>query len=195
MFTKNRLRSSQGKAILAFNVAPRCQACWSEKTRSLVHYILRHPNIKWPLLNPKLADKNQMETNLSSDSRQLVFVYGTLKRGHQRNHVFANQTFVGPATTAANYRMYDLGDYPGLIEVEPGSGDRIQGEIYQVDPTCLLQLDRIEAVDQGLYERRDIRLNPPLEAIGGHLKPFAGTIVAYFYLGDIEGDADCRLCW
>ena len=112
-----------------------------------------------------VANEKPMEPTPSSKSLQLVFVYGTLKRGQQRNHVLANQTFIGPATTAADYRMYDLGSYPGLIEVESGSGDQIQGEIYRIDPTCLRQLDQIEAVDQGLYERREIRFDPPLKTL------------------------------
>ena len=62
-----------------------------------------------------------METNPSNDSLRLVFVYGTLKRGHQRNHVLAAQTFIGPATTAADYRMYDMGDYLGNVN---GYNDR-----------------------------------------------------------------------
>ena len=136
-----------------------------------------------------------METNPSNEPLQLVFVYGTLKRGHQRNHLFANQTFVGPATTAANYRMYDLGDYPGLIELGPGAGDRIQGEIYQVDPNCLRQLDKIEAVDQGLYERRKVSLALPLEMLEPPSKPIDGSVVAYFYLGGIDGYTDYRTCW
>jgi len=139
--------------------------------------------------------RKTMETSPPNESLRLVFVYGTLKRGHQRNHVLADQTFIGPAITAADYRMYDLGDYPGLIEIEPGSGDQIQGEIYHVDQTCLRQLDQIEAVDQGLYERREIRLAPPLQTLGPSSKPLDGSIVAYFYLGNVNDYTDCRACW
>ena len=136
-----------------------------------------------------------METKPPSESLQLVFVYGTLKRGHQRNHALVNQTFIGSATTAADYRMYDLGSYPGLIEVESGSGDQIQGEIYRVDLACLRQLDQIDAVDQGLYERREIRFDPPLETLGLLLKPLDRSVVAYFYLNDIDGCTSCGACW
>lgn len=124
----------------------------------------------------------------SNESHQLVFVYGTLKRGHQRSHALAGQTFIGPASTAADYRMFDLGDYPGLIEVEPGTGDQVQGEIYRVDQGCLRQLDQIEAVDQGLYERREIRIFQSFGTSGG-------LIAAYFYLGDIAGCNNCGACW
>ena len=142
-----------------------------------------------------LVNEKPMATNPSSESLQLVFVYGTLKHGHQRNYVLADQTFIGPATTVADYRMYDLGSYPGLIEVEPGSGDQIQGEIYRVDLTCLRQLDQIEAVDQGLYERREIRFEPSLETLDLPLKPLDGSVLAYFYLNDIDGCNNCGACW
>ena len=136
-----------------------------------------------------------MEPNPSGESLQLVFVYGTLKRGHQRNHVLADQTFIGPATTVADYRMYDLGSYPGLIEVAPGAGDQIQGEIYRIDPTCLRQIDQIEAVDQGLYQRREICLEPDLAMLAPGLISTDGCVVAYFYLNDIAGCSDCGDCW
>ena len=120
-----------------------------------------------------------------------MFVYGTLKRGHARNHVLANQIFIAQATTTADYRMYDLGSYPGLKEVDPGSGVEVQGEIYQVDQACLRRLDQIEAVDQGLYERREIRLNT-LEELKS---PVNRTTVAYFYLGNTSDCNDCNDCW
>ena len=139
--------------------------------------------------------RKTMGTNPPNESLRLVFVYGTLKRGHQRNHVLADQTFIRPAVTVADYRMYNLGDYPGLIELEPGSGDQIQGEIYQVNHTCLRQLDQIEAVDQGLYERREIRLASPLQTLGSPPKLLDGPIAAYFYLGNIDGYTDYSTSW
>ena len=126
-----------------------------------------------------------------------MFVYGTLKRGHQRNHVLADQTFVGKATTAADYRMVDLGSYPGLTEVDPGTGVQVRGEIYQVDRACLQQLDQIEAVDAGLYERREIRLNPLEEPKLPRDRglPVNHSTEAYFYLGDVHGRNDSNDCW
>lgn len=121
----------------------------------------------------------------------LVFVYGTLKRGHQRSHVLDGQTFIGEAATTADYRMYNLGDYPGLKEVDPGSGVQVQGEIYQVDQACLRQLDQIEAVDQGLYERREVRLSPLKDS---SLRVDDSTL-AYFYLGGISNCNGCSDCW
>ena len=135
--------------------------------------------------------------DLSIQGHVFVFVYGTLKRGLQYSHVLNDQTFLGETTTTADYRMYSLGDYPGLKEVEPGSGVQVQGEIYRVDQTCLRNLDQVEAVDQGLYERHEIRLdamkepNPP-----EWLKlPLELGTMAYFYLGDVSDCDDCNDCW
>ena len=88
--------------------------------------------------------------------------------------------------------MYSLGDYPGLIEVEPGCGVHVRGEIYRVDQNCLQQLDRIEGVDQGLYERNEIRFNSPLDLPSF---PPGESTLAYFYLGDLAGCTDCGDYW
>ena len=115
----------------------------------------------------------------------LVFVYGTLMRGDVRAASLADQQFVGEAVTTPRYRLLNCGDYPGLIEV-PADGEAIEGEVYDVSPECLQRLDRIEAVDEGLYERRPIILN----------EPFAGRAVeAYFYLLSTEGLPDCGPRW
>ena len=126
-----------------------------------------------------------------------VFVYGTLKRGQQFNHALADQTFIGEATTTSDYRMYNLGDYPGLKEVDPGSGVQVHGEIYRVNQTCLGQLDEIEAVDQGLYERHEVRLNPLNEhkTLAEHKLPVDRSTLAYFYLGDVSDCDGCNDCW
>ena len=87
--------------------------------------------------------------------------------------------------------MYDIGSYPGLKEVDPGSGVEVRGEIYQVDQACLRRLDQIEAVAQGLYERREIRLNT-LEELKS---PVNRPTVAYFYLGNTSNCNDCNDCW
>lgn len=134
-------------------------------------------------------------TNPTDELFEFVFVYGTLKRGHQRNHVLADQSYLGSATTIADYRMYDLGEYPGLVEVDAGCGVQVQGEIYRVDQTCLRLLDQIEAVDQGLYQRREIRVEPDLAMLAPGLISTDGCVVAYFYLNDIAGCSDCGDCW
>ena len=105
-----------------------------------------------------------------------IFVYGTLKQGHCRHDVLTGQTFLGPAKTEPNYKLFDLGSYPGLVFSEHGRS--IEGELYAVNDNCLQQLDIIEGVDIGLYRREPIELLMPwnLEATE-----------TYIYLSSTDG--------
>jgi gamma-glutamylcyclotransferase (GGCT)/AIG2-like uncharacterized protein YtfP len=75
----------------------------------------------------------------------LLFVYGTLRpfvdmpmaRWLQRS-----ARYVGPATTSG--RLYDLGAYPGLRDARHRR-ERVQGDVYRVQPRVLRVLDRYEA--------------------------------------------------
>lgn len=114
----------------------------------------------------------------------LVFVYGTLKRGHCRASNLSGQRFVGTAETVPRYRMRDVGTYPGLIESADGLA--IQGEVWEVDNACLQRLDVVEAVNEGEYERRAIALQAPFDH---------EPVEAYFYLRPTETMADCGITW
>ena len=118
-----------------------------------------------------------------------VFVYGTLKRGQCLHHVLADQEFLGRAQTEPVYVMVSLGDFPGLVlpeafadEVE---GVSIEGELYRVDRDCLVELDRVECVGQGMYQRRLVSLLA------------AADIVAetYFYQPAVNVSMICDPCW
>lgn len=90
----------------------------------------------------------------------LIFVYGTLKRGGSNHRQIADQEFVGMARTAPGYQLYDLGDYPGMVAA-PEDQLGVTGELWSVDEAALRRLDRFEGVDQGLYRRVPIALQPP----------------------------------
>ncbi len=106
-----------------------------------------------------------------------VFVYGTLKRGGS-NHVFLNsQRFIGEARTTPGFVLYSLGDYPGMVRA-PGDTEGVTGELWSVDDNCLAELDRLEGLDEGLYERIDVLLAP---------NPFAGSAQTYLYLRQLDG--------
>ena len=94
--------------------------------------------------------------------KTLLFVYGTLKRGCRNHHRLAAQRFVGAAHTAAVYLLYDLGGYPGIVPVSK-TNEGVVGEIWEVDENCLRELDRFEGVDDGLYRRDPINIEPPFE--------------------------------
>lgn len=114
----------------------------------------------------------------------LIFVYGTLKRGHCRAHHMEGQRFVGTAESQPRYRMLDVGTYPGLIDAVGGLA--ITGEVWDVDESCLQRLDQVESVSDGEYARRAIALAAPFQD---------QTIEAYFYLRPITGMPDCGSSW
>ena len=106
-----------------------------------------------------------------------IFVYGTLKRGCKNHRNLAGQTYAGEARTVPGFRLYSLGDYPGMA-ADPTDFEGVTGEVWEVDDDMLVQLDAFEGVSEGLYRREPV----PLEA------PFAKTEVhAYLYARPIEG--------
>ncbi len=106
-----------------------------------------------------------------------LFIYGTLKRGGS-NHVFlAGQHFLGPARTTPGFTLYSLGDYPGMVRA-PGDTAGVTGELWSVDDACLAELDRLEGLDEGLYERIDVLLAP---------NPLPGSAQTYLYLRPFDG--------
>jgi gamma-glutamylaminecyclotransferase len=90
----------------------------------------------------------------------LVFVYGTLKRGGSNHRCLAGQKFVGEGRTLPGFRLFDLGEYPGMV---PHVDDRagVSGEVWAVDADCLARLDVLEGIAEGLYRREFITLLPP----------------------------------
>ena len=112
-------------------------------------------------------------------SMQIVFVYGTLKRGFCRESALSAQKFLGTARTAPAYRLFDLGSYPGLVPSNDGAS--IDGELYEVDELCLAELDDIEGVNQGLYGRESVKL----------LAPWSNdSALTYIYLQSTDGYAE-----
>lgn len=86
----------------------------------------------------------------------LLFVYGTMKSGHKRNHFLQDQRFIGVANTTPIYKLYQYGGYPALISSENGS--KIYGELYEVSDSCIMEVDKVEGVDSGLFARKNIEL-------------------------------------
>ena len=114
-----------------------------------------------------------------------LFLYGTLKRGGS-NHLFlAGQRFLGLARTVPGFTLYSLGDYPGMVRA-PGDTAGVTGELWEVDDGCLAELDRLEGLDEGLYERIDVLLAP---------NPLAGSAQTYLYLHPHHGLAPVGPEW
>ncbi|MEY9163002.1 gamma-glutamylaminecyclotransferase [Sinorhizobium fredii] len=94
---------------------------------------------------------------------QLVFVFGTLKKGFplHRRRGLAHANFIGLYRTAASYPMLIAGPwFAPMMFFEPGCGLRVSGELYQVDPATLERLDRMESIGRPGNFRRRIRIVP-----------------------------------
>jgi len=67
-----------------------------------------------------------------------VFVYGGLVRnGRYHQHYLHGKTFLGKAFIEG-YTKYILG---GLHGIRPKDGERVQGEVYEIDADTLAKLD------------------------------------------------------
>ncbi|MES9821043.1 MAG: gamma-glutamylcyclotransferase family protein [Candidatus Thiodiazotropha sp.] len=80
----------------------------------------------------------------------LVFVYGTLRQGEVNHHLLSGAEFCGEHMTRPQYRMLNLGAYPGVVD---GGSTAIVGEIYRIDKKQFVHLDRLEAYPV-LYNRK-----------------------------------------
>jgi gamma-glutamylaminecyclotransferase len=81
----------------------------------------------------------------------LVFVYGTLMRGHVNHGLLAGAEFLGTHRTGRAFRLVSLGPYPGALA---GGRTALSGEVYRVSPRTLARLDRLEAVPREYVRRR-----------------------------------------
>lgn len=88
--------------------------------------------------------------------RELLFVYGSLKKGFDNHHLLQKYTKrIGKAITIGKFGMFEdsFGNYPYLL---PVSKMRIHGELYLLERKELLEkLDRFEGVPE-YYQRKKI---------------------------------------
>lgn len=86
----------------------------------------------------------------------LVFVYGTLQRGHENYKILADSSrYLGIGhTVLKNFSMYDtLNGFPMVFpENTLEFQGYIKGEVWAVSPDTLAQIDRLE--NNGEYYRR-----------------------------------------
>lgn len=81
---------------------------------------------------------------------ELVFVYGTLRRGCYNNYLLNNSLLIDTAKTVEKYTMYvDLIPYVN----QNIKTSLIYGEIYKITVKDLLQLDALER-HPNWYERK-----------------------------------------
>lgn len=85
--------------------------------------------------------------------KQIVFVYGTLRRGGSNHFRLAGAEFVAAGTVTG--RIYRIDWYPGLVLDTAGS--EIRGEVYAVDSEQLSALDAFEGLSAGEIEGSEYR--------------------------------------
>ncbi len=84
---------------------------------------------------------------------QLVFVYGTLRRGGSNHFRMAGAEWIAPGTVRG--RLYRIDWYPGLVLDD--AGEEIHGEVYSVGPELLSALDVFEGLSAGEIEGSEYR--------------------------------------
>ena len=87
----------------------------------------------------------------------LLFVYGTLKRGHGNHHIIRNAEYVGDFVTESKFGLVSMGEFPGMVDCKEPSeeGCNIKGELFFVDDAMLEYCDRLEGVPH-FYRREAI---------------------------------------
>jgi gamma-glutamylcyclotransferase (GGCT)/AIG2-like uncharacterized protein YtfP len=99
-----------------------------------------------------------MASGALPQERQLVFVYGTLKRGEKNHHWLEGASWQGEAELSG-VLLHDLGPFPMAVI---GEGTAI-GEVYAVEERGLARLDELEGYPR-LYDRQMLSLNDGRQA-------------------------------
>jgi gamma-glutamylcyclotransferase (GGCT)/AIG2-like uncharacterized protein YtfP len=89
--------------------------------------------------------------------RQYLFVYGSLKRGQILHHRLGGKPIF--QTTLKGFDTYIQPTiwYPALCK-----GTRsIIGEVYEITPLKLKELDILEGISTGLYTRESVQIKHP----------------------------------
>lgn len=115
----------------------------------------------------------------------LIFVYGTLKRGGSNHAYLAGQRCMGAARTMPGYTLYLPADYPGMV-AKTSDREGVTGELWEVIPECLSELDRLEGIAEGLYAREVVPMIAPHDRL---------TVESYLYLRPLAGCAHLGATW
>ena len=101
-----------------------------------------------------------------------VFVYGTLKEGFRNFHVNRGTRLPGEFVTVQAFPLYVIGEFglPWLVH-EPGNGQRVRGQVFEVDDAALAAMDVLERIDDAAwYARHPLAVQPlpdgtPIQAL------------------------------
>jgi gamma-glutamylcyclotransferase (GGCT)/AIG2-like uncharacterized protein YtfP len=132
-----------------------------------------------PLPNGQHRLKRIPKLQPSWKTKNLVFVYGTLKRNHGNNSLLRESKFVDEGETVARCRLFLHPGFPVLRRRDKPqleSNAPVHGEVYEVtDPRVLDRLDKLEG-NGHMYHRRRKRIR----LTGGQV------ITAWTYVGDTK---------
>ena len=90
-----------------------------------------------------------------------VFVYGTLKRTFHNSHILNHSEFIQQSSTIDSFTLFtDLYTIPyAQHKSKKLPSQPLQGELYNVTPETLHQLDILEGVPENRYIRKEIKLH------------------------------------
>lgn len=104
----------------------------------------------------------------------LVFVYGTLKKGYGNNQLLRNSVYLGDRTTKDQFVLLKHG-CPFLVpmsvlpeDVDPHYLRPVLGELYQINEAILEDLDHLEG-NGSFYHRRLIQMKEGETAWAYHI--------------------------
>ena len=88
-----------------------------------------------------------------------LFVYGSLKKGFENEHVLDKAKYISKATTVRKFAMYTSkgGEYPYLLKNKPLNN--IEGELYKIARKDLLKKIDIFEGSPDYYTRESIEIN------------------------------------
>ena len=124
----------------------------------------------------------------------LLFVYGTLKQNffnHNRYlreaELHGNASYLYQARTVVEYPLVIRPRHlppatcgPVLMDL-PGTGEHIDGEVFEVNPACLEAMDILEGVRSGAYYQKTISVERISDAVATDGEISSVECVAYFY--------------
>ena len=105
----------------------------------------------------------------------LIFVFGTLKEGFPNFGANAGTRVPGMFITQERYPLYLVGQRcsPWLIDT-PGQGEHVRGQVFEVQPKALKQMDLLERVSEpDGYKRVQIQVTPQSPDVGHSISVFA----------------------